>query len=84
MKKKRFLRKRGHNYYRTGSFICSPSLFPFPSLFSPADLLPLVIITLIIGYTDHDHNYFTSVTKFTTAIISIIPLSYFIGMGIAR
>lgn len=49
-----------------------------------ADLLPLVVITLIIGYADHDHNYFTSVTKFTTAIISIIPLSYFIGMGIAR
>lgn len=50
----------------------------------PADLLPLVVITLIIGYADHDHTYFTSVTKFTTAIISIIPLSYFIGMGIAR
>ncbi|XP_075886297.1 cation/H+ exchanger protein 1 [Nelusetta ayraudi] len=47
------------------------------------NLLPLVVTTLIIGYADHGHNYFTSVTKFTTAITSIIPLSYFIGMGIA-
>lgn len=76
MKKKGFLRKCGVQY----RFI---HLFSF-SLFSPADSLPLVIITLIIGYTDHDHNYFTSVTKFTIAITSIIPLSYFIGMGIAR
>lgn len=50
----------------------------------PADLLPLVVLTLTIGYADHGHNYFSSVTKFTTAIISIIPLSYFIGMCIAR
>ncbi|XP_077354817.1 cation/H+ exchanger protein 1 isoform X2 [Festucalex cinctus] len=47
------------------------------------NLLPLVIITLIIGYTDHNHKYFSSETKFATAIVSIIPLSYYIGMGIA-
>ncbi|XP_028306301.1 cation/H+ exchanger protein 1 isoform X2 [Gouania willdenowi] len=47
------------------------------------NLLPLVVITLIIGYTDHDHVYFSAETKFATAITSIIPLSYYIGMGIA-
>uniref|UniRef100_UPI0037E8BF42 cation/H+ exchanger protein 1 n=1 Tax=Semicossyphus pulcher TaxID=241346 RepID=UPI0037E8BF42 len=47
------------------------------------NLLPLVFVTLIIGYTDHDHNYFSAETKFATAITSIIPLSYYIGMGIA-
>ncbi|XP_030004953.1 cation/H+ exchanger protein 1 isoform X2 [Sphaeramia orbicularis] len=47
------------------------------------NLLPLVLASLVIGYTDKDHNYFSSETKFATAITSIIPLSYFIGMGIA-
>ena len=50
----------------------------------PADLLPLVMITLIIGYTDHEHHYFSAEAKFAMAITSIIPLSYYIGMGIAR
>lgn len=49
-----------------------------------ADLLPLVFITLIIGYADKENNYFRAETKFATAMISIIPLSYYIGMGIAR
>ncbi|KAJ0057372.1 hypothetical protein NL108_005287, partial [Boleophthalmus pectinirostris] len=47
------------------------------------NLLPLVITSLVIGYTDRDHVYFSAQTKFATAITSIIPLSYFIGMGIA-
>ncbi|XP_054609704.1 cation/H+ exchanger protein 1 isoform X2 [Dunckerocampus dactyliophorus] len=47
------------------------------------NLLPLVIITLIFGYADKSHKYFSSETKFATAITSIIPLSYYIGMGIA-
>ncbi|XP_057711511.1 cation/H+ exchanger protein 1 isoform X2 [Corythoichthys intestinalis] len=47
------------------------------------NLLPLVIITLVIGYTDQNHKYFSSETKFATAITSIVPLSYYIGMGIA-
>ncbi|XP_035477452.2 cation/H+ exchanger protein 1 isoform X2 [Scophthalmus maximus] len=47
------------------------------------NLLPLVLITLIIGYSDHKNTYFSAETKFATSIISIIPLSYFIGMGIA-
>ncbi|XP_042367395.1 cation/H+ exchanger protein 1 isoform X2 [Plectropomus leopardus] len=47
------------------------------------NLLPLVVITLIIGYTDREHHFCSTETKFTTAIASIIPLSYYIGMGIA-
>ncbi|TKS90852.1 hypothetical protein D9C73_024985 [Collichthys lucidus] len=42
-----------------------------------------VLITLVIGYTDHDHKYCRAETMFFAAIISIIPLSYYIGMGIA-
>uniref|UniRef100_A0A3Q3S1S1 Cation/H+ exchanger protein 1 n=1 Tax=Mastacembelus armatus TaxID=205130 RepID=A0A3Q3S1S1_9TELE len=48
------------------------------------NLLPLVLTTLIIGYTDEEHKYFSAEIKFATAITSIIPLSYYIGMGIAR
>lgn len=49
-----------------------------------SDLLPLVFMTLVLGYTDHDHIYLNSETMFAIAITSIIPLSYYIGMGIAR
>lgn len=48
------------------------------------DLLPLVIIALVIGYVDKDNKFASSEVKFATAIGSIIPLSYYIGMGIAR
>lgn len=72
--------------------VCQRVLWSFQSLsiffllkpFSPADLLPLVFISLIFGYTDHEQKYLSSETKFATAITSIIPLSYYIGMGIAR
>uniref|UniRef100_G3Q824 Cation/H+ exchanger protein 1 n=1 Tax=Gasterosteus aculeatus TaxID=69293 RepID=G3Q824_GASAC len=47
------------------------------------NLLPLVFITIIFGYADREHNLCSSETKFATAITSIIPLSYYIGMGIA-
>ncbi|XP_061570332.1 uncharacterized protein LOC133423996 [Cololabis saira] len=47
------------------------------------NLLPVVVITLIVGYSDRDHNCFSAETMFSMAIISIIPLSYYIGMGIA-
>lgn len=53
------------------------------SLFT-SDLLPLVITSLCIGYADKEHKYFSAEVIFATAITSIIPLSYFIGMGIAR
>ncbi|KAL6116797.1 uncharacterized protein ACO6RY_14741 [Pungitius sinensis] len=47
------------------------------------NLLPLVFITIIFGYTDREHDLCSSEAKFATAITSIIPLSYYIGMGIA-
>ncbi|XP_013888918.1 cation/H+ exchanger protein 1 isoform X1 [Austrofundulus limnaeus] len=47
------------------------------------NLLPLVFMTLVIGYADRQHKYFSAETIFTIAITSIIPLSYYIGMGIA-
>lgn len=65
--------------------VCTLSIHLFSlSLCSPADLLPLVFITLIIGYSDREHKFCSAETKFATAISSIIPLSYYIGMGIAR
>ncbi|XP_075328721.1 cation/H+ exchanger protein 1 [Odontesthes bonariensis] len=47
------------------------------------NLLPLVFVTLIIGYTDREHNHFSAESMFAIALTSIIPLSYYIGMGIA-
>ncbi|KAJ8003063.1 hypothetical protein DPEC_G00165460, partial [Dallia pectoralis] len=47
------------------------------------NLLPLVIVSLGIGYADKDNQFASSEVKFATAIVSIIPLSYYIGMGIA-
>ncbi|XP_056157617.1 cation/H+ exchanger protein 1 [Lampris incognitus] len=47
------------------------------------NLLPFVAITLLIGYLDKGNHYTSVETKFALAIASIIPLSYYIGMGIA-
>ncbi|RVE71998.1 hypothetical protein OJAV_G00057320 [Oryzias javanicus] len=47
------------------------------------NLLPLVIVALIIGYVDRENQWASSDIKFATAVGSIIPLSYYIGMGIA-
>ncbi|XP_061578088.1 uncharacterized protein LOC133444366 [Cololabis saira] len=47
------------------------------------NLLPLVIVALVIGYVDRENQYASSDVKFAVAIGSIIPLSYYIGMGIA-
>ncbi|KAM3859019.1 cation/H+ exchanger protein 1 [Diretmus argenteus] len=47
------------------------------------NLLPLVFVTLIVGYTDGNNRYFSVEAKFALAISCIIPLSYYIGMGIA-
>uniref|UniRef100_H3D3L0 Cation/H+ exchanger protein 2 n=1 Tax=Tetraodon nigroviridis TaxID=99883 RepID=H3D3L0_TETNG len=47
------------------------------------NLLPLVIIAMVIGYVDKENQYASSEVKFGVAIGSIIPLSYYIGMGIA-
>ncbi|XP_046889222.1 putative cation exchanger C521.04c isoform X5 [Hypomesus transpacificus] len=48
-----------------------------------ANLLPLVIVALVIGYVDKDNQFASSEAKFAMTICSIIPLSYYIGMGIA-
>lgn len=47
------------------------------------NLLPLVIIAIVIGYIDQENRYASSEAKFAIAVSSIIPLSYYIGMGIA-
>uniref|UniRef100_A0A7N6BK14 Cation/H+ exchanger protein 2 n=1 Tax=Anabas testudineus TaxID=64144 RepID=A0A7N6BK14_ANATE len=47
------------------------------------NLLPLVIVSLVIGYVDKENLFASSDVKFAIAISSIIPLSYYIGMGIA-
>ncbi|XP_034542634.1 putative cation exchanger C521.04c [Notolabrus celidotus] len=47
------------------------------------NLLPLVIVAMVIGYIDRENVYASSEVKFAIAICSIIPLSYYIGMGIA-
>ncbi|KAG7279651.1 hypothetical protein CRUP_019388 [Coryphaenoides rupestris] len=46
-------------------------------------ILPLVLVMLVLGYMDHTNHYTSMGAKFATSIISIIPLSYYIGMGIA-
>uniref|UniRef100_A0A8C8FRD8 Cation/H+ exchanger protein 1 n=1 Tax=Oncorhynchus tshawytscha TaxID=74940 RepID=A0A8C8FRD8_ONCTS len=47
------------------------------------NLLPLVIATLMVGYVDTENQFVSSEAKFAAAVSSIIPLSYYIGMGIA-
>lgn len=39
---------------------------------------------MVVGYIDKENRFAGSDIKFTIAIGSIIPLSYYIGMGIAR
>nr|DBA31437.1 TPA: hypothetical protein GDO54_007288 [Pyxicephalus adspersus] len=47
------------------------------------NLIVLVIVSLVLGYVD-SHNYYTSSPlKFTLSLLSIMPLSYYIGMAIA-
>ncbi|NXO62377.1 VNX1 protein, partial [Phainopepla nitens] len=47
------------------------------------DLLPLVLVTLVLGYVDSPNHLTGSAVKFTLALLSIMPLSYYIGMAIA-
>lgn len=70
--KKNILKCQNHIFIPFSLSSCSP------------DLLPLVITSLCIGYADKEHRYFSAELIFATAMTSIIPLSYFIGMGIAR
>ncbi|NWZ72250.1 VNX1 protein, partial [Acrocephalus arundinaceus] len=47
------------------------------------NLLPLVLVTLVLGYMDSPNHLTGSAVKFTLALLSIMPLSYYIGMAIA-
>nr|XP_020858032.1 putative cation exchanger C521.04c [Phascolarctos cinereus] len=47
------------------------------------NLLPLVLVTIFLGYVDSQNQYTGSLAKFTLSLLSVIPLSYFIGMAIA-
>ncbi|KAG8440086.1 hypothetical protein GDO86_006034 [Hymenochirus boettgeri] len=47
------------------------------------NLMLLVIVSLALGYGDHHNHYTSSPVKFTLSLISIMPLSYYIGMAIA-
>ncbi|NWH68772.1 VNX1 protein, partial [Geococcyx californianus] len=47
------------------------------------NLLPLVLVTLVLGYVDNRNRLTSSPVKFTLALLSIMPLSYYIGMAIA-
>ncbi|XP_077196510.1 uncharacterized protein LOC143838670 [Paroedura picta] len=47
------------------------------------NLFGLVVVTLVLGYADKHNHYTSSMTKFTLALVSIMPLSYYIGMAIA-
>ncbi|NWY66242.1 VNX1 protein, partial [Erithacus rubecula] len=47
------------------------------------NLLPLVLVTLVLGYVDSSNHLTGSAVKFTLALLSIMPLSYYIGMAIA-
>nr|XP_009677625.1 PREDICTED: putative cation exchanger C521.04c [Struthio camelus australis] len=46
-------------------------------------LLPLVVVTLVLGYVDGHNRLTSSPVKFALALLSIMPLSYYIGMAIA-
>ncbi|NXB74846.1 VNX1 protein, partial [Donacobius atricapilla] len=48
------------------------------------NLLPLVLVTLVLGYVDSPNHLTGSAVKFSLALLSIMPLSYYIGMAIAR
>ncbi|XP_053572354.1 uncharacterized protein LOC128662571 [Bombina bombina] len=47
------------------------------------NLILLVIVSLVLGYVDSHNNYTSSPVKFTLSLLSIMPLSYYIGMAIA-
>ncbi|NXS62668.1 VNX1 protein, partial [Brachypteracias leptosomus] len=47
------------------------------------NLLLLVLVTLVLGYVDSHNHLSSSSIKFTLALLSIMPLSYYIGMAIA-
>lgn len=46
------------------------------------NLLFFVILSLILGYTDHENKHYSGVTKVILGILAIVPLTYYIGMAI--
>uniref|UniRef100_H3B195 Cation/H+ exchanger protein 2 n=1 Tax=Latimeria chalumnae TaxID=7897 RepID=H3B195_LATCH len=48
------------------------------------DLLPFIITSLVLGYVDQQNQLTSSPVKFALSLVSIMPLSYYIGMAIAR
>lgn len=46
------------------------------------NLLVFVVLSLVIGYTDEENKHTSGVTKCVLAILAIVPLTYYIGMGI--
>uniref|UniRef100_A0A8C5WLM8 Sodium/calcium exchanger membrane region domain-containing protein n=1 Tax=Leptobrachium leishanense TaxID=445787 RepID=A0A8C5WLM8_9ANUR len=47
------------------------------------NLMVLVIVSLSLGYADSHNHYTSSLVKFTLSLLSIMPLSYYIGLAIA-
>ncbi|KAM8972146.1 uncharacterized protein RCH25_017766 [Pelodytes ibericus] len=47
------------------------------------NLIVLVAVSLALGYADPLNYYTSSPVKFTLSLLSIMPLSYYIGMAIA-
>ncbi|XP_062608967.1 uncharacterized protein LOC134270739 isoform X2 [Saccostrea cucullata] len=46
------------------------------------NLLFFVILSLVLGYSDHENKYYSGVTKVVLGIMAIVPLTYYIGMAI--
>ncbi|XP_064417273.1 cation/H+ exchanger protein 1 isoform X2 [Latimeria chalumnae] len=47
------------------------------------NLLPFIITSLVLGYVDQQNQLTSSPVKFALSLVSIMPLSYYIGMAIA-
>jgi Ca2+/H+ antiporter len=48
------------------------------------DLLPFVALTLILGYAIPESIRPPPIVIFVTALLSISPIAYYIGMAVAR
>ncbi|NXO03669.1 VNX1 protein, partial [Rhinopomastus cyanomelas] len=69
---------------------CAQALNPYYYKYSvgginvfAVNLLPLVLVTLALGYADAHNRLAGSAVKFSLALLAIVPLSYYIGMAIA-
>ncbi|XP_033644013.1 putative cation exchanger C521.04c [Asterias rubens] len=46
------------------------------------NLLIFVAVTIVLGYADEDNKVTQPIVKFVMGLLAIIPLAYYIGMGI--